>query len=79
MKFFIKKCFALTAFLTLSAMAVAQNRTVSGVVSSANGEALIGVGVVIEGTTTGTVTDLDGRYAISLPDNAVLQFTSIGY
>lgn len=79
MKFFIKKCFALTAFLTLSAMAVAQNRTVSGVVSSANGEALIGVGVVIEGTTTGTVTDLDGRYSISLPDNAVLQFTSIGY
>ncbi|MCQ2170040.1 MAG: TonB-dependent receptor [Bacteroidales bacterium] len=79
MKCLIKKCFALTAFLMLSVMAFAQNRTVSGVVSSTNGEALIGAGVVIKGTTTGTVTDLDGRYSISVPANAVLQFTSVGY
>ncbi len=79
MKCSIKKCFALTAFLMLSVMAFAQNRIVGGVVSSTNGEALIGAGVIIKGTTTGTVTDLDGRYSISVPDNAVLQFTSVGY
>ena len=67
------------ALLLVSAMAFAQNRTVKGVVSATNGEALIGAGVVVKGTTTGTVTDFDGRYSLSVPANAVLEFTSIGY
>ncbi|MCQ2170038.1 MAG: TonB-dependent receptor [Bacteroidales bacterium] len=76
----ILKCLLATmALLLVSAMAFAQNRTVKGVVSATNGEALIGAGVVVKGTTTGTVTDFDGRYSLSVPANAVLEFTSIGY
>ena len=64
-------------FMTVTSFA--QDRTVTGTVSATNGEALIGAGVVIKGTTTGTVTDLEGRFSLSVPSNAVLQFTSVGY
>ena len=64
-------------FMTVTSFA--QDRTVTGTVSATNGEALIGAGVVIKGTTTGTVTDLEGRFSLSVPTNAVLQFTSVGY
>src|SRR5690349_9525307 len=38
-----------------------------------------GVNVIVKGTTTGTVTDVDGNYSIDAPDGAVLIFSSIGY
>lgn len=57
----------------------AQN-TVKGVVSDAsNGELLPGVTVYVKGTTVGTVTNLDGEYAINVEGNSVLTFSSIGY
>lgn len=53
--------------------------TVSGTVTDVFGP-VIGVGVVEKGNTTnGTVTDVDGNYALSVPANAVLVFSSIGY
>lgn len=53
---------------------------VRGVVTDSNGEPLPGVSVVVEGTTLGTQTDLDGAYVIEVPDiNASnLQFIFIG-
>ncbi|SMO43741.1 TonB-dependent receptor [Gracilimonas mengyeensis] len=57
-------CFALSISFQLKAQD-ASTGTVSGtVVDAETGETLIGVNIVIEGTTTGTSTDLDGRYAI---------------
>lgn len=54
--------------------------TVSGKVTSSEGEALPGVNIVVEGTTTGTVTDLEGNYRLNVPSNATtLLFSSIGY
>ena len=55
--------------------------TVTGqIVSSDDNLPLPGVNVLLKGTTTGTVTDMDGRYSITVPDeNAVLVFTSIGF
>ncbi len=55
-------------------------RNVSGIVRSAeDGEPLPGVNVVVRGTTIGTVTDLNGRYSITLPNNAShLVFSFIG-
>ena len=79
MKRFVKCLFSAIAVVFMTATAFAQDRTVTGTVSATNGEALIGAGVVIKGTTTGTVTDLDGRFSLSVPANAVLQFTSVGY
>lgn len=50
------------------------------VVDFATGESLIGVNVQVEGTTIGAVTDVDGKYSISVPDKAsVLIFSFIGY
>ncbi len=52
--------------------------TVTGTVVDANGEPIVGVGVV-QSPTNGTVTDLDGKYTLSVPSDAVLTFSSIGY
>ena len=53
--------------------------TVKGIVTDESGEPLIGAGVVVEGTTTGTITGLDGDYSLSVPADAVnLVFSFIG-
>ncbi|MFZ6014019.1 MAG: carboxypeptidase-like regulatory domain-containing protein, partial [Bacteroidota bacterium] len=70
----------LVLLFVASAPAVAQ--TVSGrVTSSADGAALPGVSVLVKGTTTGTSTDVDGRYTITAPDaqNSILVFSFIGF
>lgn len=65
---------------TLAGAAWAQQRTVTGTVTSAeNGEPLPGVNVVLEGAAIGTVTDLDGNYTLSVPENGgALVFSFIG-
>ncbi|GHV49133.1 SusC/RagA family TonB-linked outer membrane protein [Bacteroidia bacterium] len=58
----------------------AQNVTVSGTVTDANNEPLIGVSVQLKGTTVGTVTNIDGKYSIAVSGNqAVLVFSYVGY
>lgn len=53
---------------------------VSGNVTDANGEALIGVNIQVKGTAQGTSTDFDGRFALeNVPEDAVLVFSYIGY
>ena len=56
----------------------AQNVSVSGTVTDAGGEALPGVYVLVQGTTTGATTDLNGKYTLSAPSNGTLVFTSMG-
>lgn len=72
-------CFILCAALITDAWA--QGRSVSGtVISQDDGEGLPGVNVVLKGTTSGTVTDIDGNYKIDVTsDDAVLLFSSIGF
>lgn len=68
--------------LFLSAgMLFAQERTVSGRVTSAEDKsALPGVNVILKGTSTGTATDADGRFSISVPSSGgTLVFSFIGY
>ncbi|RZJ57587.1 MAG: SusC/RagA family TonB-linked outer membrane protein, partial [Hymenobacter sp.] len=71
----------LTPLLPRTAYAqVAGAHTVSGKVTAENGEGIPGVTVVVKGTTTGTTTDADGNYTISVPnDNSVLVLSSVGY
>jgi iron complex outermembrane receptor protein len=57
----------------------AQDTDVKGKVTDENGESLPGVSILIKGTTTGTVTSIDGNYSISAPDGATLVFSYIGY
>ncbi len=56
-----------------------QKKTVSGKVTDLSGATLPGVSVVVKGTTTGIITDLNGNYSISnIPENATLQFSFVG-
>ncbi|WP_082893578.1 SusC/RagA family TonB-linked outer membrane protein [Rufibacter ruber] len=55
------------------------NRDITGSVKDSTGTALVGVTVLIKGTTIGTSTDVNGKYILSAPDNATLVFSYIGY
>ena len=56
-----------------------QNKKVSGKVTDRSGVSLPGVSVVVKGTTTGIVTDTDGKFSLSVPDNATtLTFSFVG-
>ena len=52
---------------------------VSGTIIDEMGEPLIGVSVLVEGTSTGTITDFDGFYSLTVADNATLVFSYVGY
>lgn len=90
-KTFYRKCvnlrlcgIALLILLFFPAIALranpTQEKTVSGIVtSSADGGVLIGVSVVVKGTTNGTVTDFDGNYSLNARNGETLVFSYIGY
>jgi TonB-linked SusC/RagA family outer membrane protein len=72
---------ALAFFLMLSLNLFAQNRSITGrVTSTGDGQPIIGVSITAPGTTVGTLTDANGRYTISVPPAAKnLTFSFIGY
>lgn len=72
--------FLLITFLILASTGVLQaQQTVTGTVSDQKQTPLVGVTVLEQGTTNGTVTDLDGNYSITVQgENAVLSFSYIG-
>ncbi len=71
----------LTAVASIISVAgvMAQNLKVSGTVKDKTGEPLIGVYVLVQGTSNGTSTDIDGKYQVDAPQNSVLQFSLMGY
>jgi len=67
--------------LFLSVVTFAQQRTVTGTITgSEEGLALPGVNVIVQGTATGTISDVEGNYSVDVPGGEVtLQFSYIGY
>ena len=59
--------------------AFGQSFVLKGIVSSADGELLPGVNVKIQGTTVGTITDIDGNFQLNVNKGAVLSFLYIGF
>ena len=54
-------------------------KTISGTVSGEDGAPMVGVTVVVKGTVTGTITNIDGKYSFQLPEGAeMLQYSFIG-
>lgn len=77
----MKKTIAIvTLMLCAVATAMAQH-TVTGTVTDLNGEPLAGVAVMVQDSPspTGTTTDLDGTWSLSVSPDAVLEFSSLGY
>ena len=63
----------------VTAFSLSAQTTITGIVTDETGEPLIGAGVVVEGTTTGTITGIDGDYMLTVPADAVnLVFSFIG-
>ena len=67
--------------LTLFQSVMAQNRVITGrVTDQKTGEGLPGVSVLVKGTTSGTSTNADGAFSLTVPDaNGVLTFSSVGF
>lgn len=63
----------------LAVNSVQQQRTVKGIVIDANGEAVIGANVKEPGSTTGTITDINGEFSLSVGPKATLEISFIGY
>lgn len=80
MKSFLTKwSFSLFLLIGLTAAGISQ-KTVSGVVSDAsNNETLIGANVLVKGTSTGTITDIDGSYSLRANEGDVLVISYAGY
>ena len=73
--------FLLIAVMSVCSMsAFAQTTTVKGqLVDSETGEPLVGAAVMVEGTTQGSVTDIDGYFKQAVAPNATLVFKYVGY
>jgi len=72
--------FMLCFFLVAAAVSASAQQEITGTVVSEEGETLIGVSIMIKGTSSGTITNLDGQYSLEVPgDNPTLIFTYTGY
>jgi iron complex outermembrane receptor protein len=79
---YLMKILLSSLVLLFSLQAIAQSGTITGKVSDAETkEALIGVTILVEGTTLGAITDLDGKFNIKnvAPGNRTLRFKYVGY
>lgn len=80
MKITLNKQMIFAFFLMLiPVVSMAQSVAVRGTVKDATGETLLGVNVMEQGTSNGTITDLDGKFEIRVAANATLTFTYVGY
>ncbi|MEI6753428.1 MAG: TonB-dependent receptor [Paludibacter sp.] len=76
----LKKLLNVVALLFVGIVFANAETTVMGTVTDASGEALIGVSVKIKGTAKGTITDINGKFGLSVPGTySVLAFSYIGY
>lgn len=84
----IGKCPILHFFASLATSSTAgtnlavqqQDQKLKGqVIDATTGEPVIGVNVLVKGTTNGTITDIDGKYELNAPAGAILQISFIGY
>ncbi len=74
-KLYLTLCILLSAFAM-----IAQDRTVSGTIVDSEGQPLPGVNVLIQNTSLGTVSDIDGKFSINVSDNqTVLVFSYVGF
>jgi TonB-linked SusC/RagA family outer membrane protein len=74
----MKKCSLILAMMLCCCIAVFAQRTITGTVVDSQGEVLIGASVFVRGTSSGTVTDIDGKYSLVVPEagnTLIISFT----
>ena len=65
--------------MAVSAIAQTGQTNVKGTVRDVNGEPIIGATILLQGTSVGTATDMDGNFSLQAPGNGVLEVSYIGY
>ena len=78
-KILLNKLVVLKETADEASLADLQDVRVTGRVTSSTGEGLAGVSITVKGTRAGATTDATGNFAITVPDNAVLVFSYVGY
>jgi len=69
----------LTFLLICTALVLHGQKSISGIVKDATGEALLGANILEVGTSNGTITDLDGSFQMTVADNASIEVSFTGY
>ena len=77
--YLFKVFLTLLAIMFVSVKAIAQQIIVNGVVQDTQGEPILGANILIKGTATGTITDLDGNFQLTADADALLVISFIGY
>ena len=75
----MKKTIFLILCLLCSIGAIAQKKSITGVVTDATGETVIGASVVEVGTTNGVITNLDGKFTLMVDPNGKIKVSYVGY
>lgn len=78
-KLFLIVSILFVAGFAQNALAQGSKRVSGTIVSASDNLPIPGVNVVLKGTTTGTITDMDGKYTLTVSDNDVLVYSFIGY
>ena len=75
----MKKTIFLILCILCSLGAMAQKKSITGVVTDASGESVIGASVVEVGTTNGVITDIDGKFTLMVDPNGKIKVSFVGY
>jgi TonB-linked SusC/RagA family outer membrane protein len=75
----LRKMMIIAVCVFCSTFSLYAQKNISGTVTDVNDEPVSGVSVAVKGTSTGTVTDMQGTYRLNVPENAVLVFSYMGY
>lgn len=73
-----KGVFVILIVIVSTIVVFAQQQTVSGTVVDSSNQPIIGANVMIKGTATGTVTDMNGRFSLNVPPGSTLVVSYIG-
>src|SRR5690554_4176248 len=78
-KHILKLCLAVLVQVFSCSIVFADDITINGTVTEETGAPLPGVTIMVKGTTIGTITDMDGRFTISVPEESTLIFSFLGF
>lgn len=74
----LKNLLLIAGMLLATMPAFSQAKTVTGVVTDITGESLIGASVLVQGTSNGVITDIDGKYSIQATPEDILEYSYVG-
>lgn len=75
----VDKQIILSEKTTFTSVRQQQDRMITGIVTDNFGEPIIGANIAVKGSTTGTVTDIDGNFSLEVPASATITISYIGY